>query len=183
MRVAALALIAGFWSSAALAAAPPVASTPSATEVSPVTVFPKTESPQVVATFPAAGQALSPGVLILTVTFDQKMLQTGFDFAPAAGGEMPDCLKTPRLLDDGKTFVLLCTTLPGKAYALSFNAAPQGGFANVAEHRAQGASLAFTTTTAGDGARTIQDALKAAKLQNVDIPIQDTPGLPTKPAP
>ena len=33
----------------------------------------------------------------------------GFDIAPAPGAEAPDCLKTPRLLDDGRTYVLLCT--------------------------------------------------------------------------
>jgi hypothetical protein len=164
-----------------VAAAPPVTPNLPATEVSPVTVYPKTESPKITATYPAVGQAVAPGVLILTVTFDQKMLQAGFDFGPAAGGETPQCLKTPRLLDDGKTFVLLCTTTSNQAYALSFNAAPQGGFANVAEHRADEATLAFTTNNA-DGPRTIADALKAAKLQNIDMPIQDTPGLPAAPA-
>ena len=54
---------------------------------------------------PAVGAAVTPGVLILKLTFDQRMTAGGFDVAPAAGAEAPDCLKTPRLLDDGKTFV------------------------------------------------------------------------------
>jgi hypothetical protein len=172
MRPTALVLIAGLWSGAALAA-PPAAPVPPH-EVSPVTVFPSTAAPKIVRSFPAAGQALSAGVTVLTVTFDQPMLKSGFDFAPAAGGEPPQCLKTPRLLDDNRTFVLLCTTEPHKAYALTFNAKPQGGFENVAEHRAEPATLAFTTTD-GDGPRDIHAAMKAANLRDIDMPIQDTP--------
>ena len=86
----------------------------------------------------------------------------------------PHCLKTPRLLDDSKTFVLLCTTAPHTAYALSFNARPQGGFANVAEHRAEASTLSFTTTN-GDGPGDIHAAMKAANLRDIDMPIQDMP--------
>jgi hypothetical protein len=169
MRPLACALIVCLWSGAALAAPPA-----SPTDVSPLTVFPKTEAPKVTATFPAAGQGIPAGVLVLSVTFDQKMLGSRFAFAPAAGGEMPDCLTTPRLLADQKTFVLLCSTLPHKAYALSFNAAPSGGFANVAEHRAEPATLAFATNEGG-GPRTIPDAMKAANLGDIDMPIETDP--------
>lgn len=167
MRLTALVLIAGLWSGAALAQPP-------TREVSPVTVFPATAAPKVVRSFPAAGQAMSAGVLVLSVTFDQPMLKTGFDFGPAAGGEAPHCLKTPRLLDDSKTFVLLCTTDPHRTYALAFNARPQGGFQNVAEHRAEPATLSFTTTD-GEGPRDIHQALRAANLREIDMPIQDSP--------
>jgi hypothetical protein len=111
------------------------------------------------------------------------MLKTGFDLTAAAGGEAPHCLKTPRLLNDTKTFVLLCTTEPKKAYTLAFNAKPQGGFENVAEHRADPATLAFSTTD-GDGPRDIQSAMKAANLTPLDMPIQDMPEHPPeKPQP
>jgi hypothetical protein len=184
MRVAALACFACLIGGAAIAAppAPPAGGAPH--EVSPVTVFPRTEPPKVTATFPAAGQAIAPGVLVLSVTFDQQMLQTGFDFGPSstAAGEMPKCLKTPRLLNEGKTFVLLCTTHPGKTYALSFNTRPVGGFANVAEQRAQSASLTFTTT-AGEPVRNLEDAMKAASLRNIDMPVQETPQVPDKGGP
>ncbi len=154
MRIAVPILMVVLWSGAALAAPPAAPPLAPPKELSGVTVYAKTETPKVTATYPAAGQALSAGVLILKLTFDQKMLETGFDIGPAAGGEMPDCLKTPRLLDDGKTFVLLCTTAPHKAYTLAFNAKPQGGFVNIAEHRAEPSTLAFTTTD-GDGPRSI----------------------------
>jgi len=175
MRYVPLALIMSTLCGAALAA-PPAAPAPSppAKDVSPVTVYPATAAPKIVRSFPAAGQTLSAGVTVLSVTFDQPMLKSGFDFGAAPGGEAPRCLKTPRLLDDNKTFVLLCTTEPHKTYAISFNARPQGGFANVAEHRAEPATLAFSTTD-GDGPADIHAAMKAANLREIDMPIQDTP--------
>ena len=175
MRLPVLALIASLCGGAALAQAPAKAPPPlQPPPVSPLTVFPKTDAPKIVRSYPAAGQALSAGVLVLSVTFDQPMLKTGFDVGTATGGEAPRCLKTPRLLNDGKTFVLLCTTAPHKAYALSFNARPQGGFANVAEHRAEPSTLAFSTTD-GKGPDNIREAMKAANLTDLDMPIQDTP--------
>jgi len=184
MRRTVLALIAALCSGPALAA-PPAAPAPPAPahDVSPVTVFPTTAAPKIVHSFPAEGQALPAGVTVLSVTFDQPMLKTGFDFAPAAGGDAPHCLKTPRLLDDNKTFVLLCTTDPHKAYALAFNASPRGGFANVAEHRADPATLKFATTE-GDGPRDVHEAMKAAGLRDIDMPIQESPDRPPeKPGP
>jgi hypothetical protein len=174
MRASALALVAGLCSGTALAAPPPALPPQPPKEVSGLTVYARTDPPKVTATYPAAGQALPAGVLILTVTFDQRMLETGFDIGSAAVGEMPHCLKTPRLLEDGKTFVLLCTIDPRKTYALAFNAKPQGGFANVAEHRAEPSTLTFTTT-GDDGPRSIGEALKAENLRTVDMPIQVDP--------
>src|SRR5688500_13815143 len=89
----------------AAAAAPATPARPP-TEVSPLTVYPPTPPPNLVASYPPAGGAVTPGVLVLKLTFDQKMLPTGFDLGPVEGAEPPPCLKTPRLLDDGKTFVL-----------------------------------------------------------------------------
>jgi hypothetical protein len=174
MRLTALVLTAALWSAAALAAPPATAPPAPVKEVSPVTVFPATAAPKIVRSFPAAGQALQAGVTVMSVTFDQPMLKTGFDFGPAAGGETPHCLKTPRLLDDSKTFVLLCTTDPHKSYALTFNARPEGGFENVAEHRAEPATLAFSTTD-GDGPRNLADAMKVSGLRPIDMPIQESP--------
>src|SRR5258705_1255288 len=115
MSLSAPVWLACLWCGDTLHAPPPApAPAPPIKEVSPVTVFPATVAPKIVLSFPAAGQALSAGVTVLTVTFDQPMLKTGFDFGAAAGGEAPNCLKTPRLLNDNKTFVLLCTTDPHK---------------------------------------------------------------------
>jgi hypothetical protein len=182
--VKAAALVVCLWSfglPAAAAPPPPLKLPP--TDVSGITISPVTAAPKVVATFPAAGQALAGGVLILTITFDQKMTPDGFDVTSAAGGEAPPCLKRPRLLDDGKTFALLCTTDGGKTYALAFNAGSQGGFANIGDRRAEPATLSFTTTAASGGPRSIAEAMKQASLTTFDVPIQETPGLHAQPGP
>lgn len=171
-------LIAGLAPASVLAAPPenPAAPKPAAPAptVSSVTVYPATEAPKIAKSYPTAGQALSAGVLVMSITFDQPMSPAGFDFGPAAGGEQPHCLKTPRLLDDKRTFVLLCTTEPAKTYALTFNAKPQGGFANVAEHRAEPSTLSFKTTD-GEGPRDVHEAMKAAGLRTIDMPILESP--------
>jgi hypothetical protein len=161
---------------AALAAAPPAIDPPQPPhEVQGLTVAPVTAPPRLVGTFPAAGEAVAPGLLVLKLTFDQKMLETGFDISAAAGGEAPDCLKTPRLLSDAKTFVLLCTTAPGKSYALALNARAEGGFANIGRTRAAAATIAFTTSSA-DPVRKLEDAMKVASLDpRMDMPIEAAP--------
>ncbi len=173
MLVAALVLLAA-------AAAAPVAPARPPTDVAPVTVYPPTLPPKVVASYPAEGAAVAPGVVVLKLTFDQRMLATGFDLGPVEGAEPPPCLKTPRLLDDGRTFVLLCTLRAGKSYALALNAAPpsdgaNNGFANYAERRAAPSSLSFTTTR-GEPIRSLDEAMKAQGLTALEIPVQETPG-------
>ncbi|HZZ32776.1 MAG TPA: hypothetical protein VFE10_12385 [Phenylobacterium sp.] len=177
MRLAVPILAATLISSAALAAPPAVAPgpPPPPATVSPLTVFPRTDAPKLVKSYPAAGQAIAPGILVLSVTFDQPMLTSGFDVTSAAGAEPLPCLKTPRLLNDNKTFVLLCTAEPGKTYRLALNGAAQGGFQNQAEHRAEPAALSFTTTTDVNGPADIHAAMKASGLRDIDMPIQDTP--------
>jgi hypothetical protein len=175
MRTFAAAVLAALLASPSVAAPapPPAAALPPKT-VAPVTVTPHTDPPKIVSSFPAEGQVIAPGALVLRVTFDQKMEEDGFAFAAGPSGQMPDCLKTPRLLADGKTFVLLCTTAPKTAYSLGFNAAPQGGFANIGGIRAEPAKLAFATND-DDGPRNLDDALKIAKLTRADVPIATQP--------
>lgn len=163
---------------AALAAAdpptPPIPPRPPH-EVQGLTVSPVTAPPRLAESFPAEGQAIAPGVLVLKLTFDQKMLAGGFDITAAPNGEAPTCLKTPRLLNDEKTFVLLCTTAPGKSYALALNAGGQEGFANIGRTRAAPATLTFSTTTA-DPVRKLDEAMKVANLDpRLDIPIETAP--------
>lgn len=175
MRTAVLVLAACLCTAAAPAAGAPPPTPP--TDVSPLTVMPATAPPKVTATYPSAGEAVTPGLLVLRLDFDQPMLKSGFDIAAAPGGEAPECLATPRLLDDGKRFALLCRTQPGKSYALAFNGAGKGGFANQGQIRAPAASLAFTTTGGGP-VRYVKDALKAAGLGEADVPVQESPKVP-----
>lgn len=172
MLVAGLALFA-----AAVAAAPPAPRPP--TEVSSLTIYPPGPPPKVTASFPAQGAAITPGVAILRVTFDQAMTPGGFDFSAAEGGETPPCLKTPRLLDDGRTFVLLCTLRSGRHYALTLNGGPardegNNGFSSVSERRAPPVILTFSTTT-DEPVRSLDAAMKAQGLTPLDVPVQEDP--------
>jgi len=151
------------------AAAPAVAPQPPHT-VSSLTVYPKTDPPKIVSAFPAEGQVLAPGVTVIRITFDQPMLP-GFDISPGPGSAALDCLKTPRLLNDGKSFVLLCTTAPNSAYTLAFNARAKGGFETPGEVRAAPATLSFATNK-DDGPRNLAEAMKVAKLGDLDSPIE-----------
>jgi hypothetical protein len=158
------------------AAAPVVGKAPphQPTEVEGVTVMPLTPMPKLVSSSPANGEAVAPGALIVRLTFDQKMSPTTFDVAPAADADAPDCLKTPRLLDDEKTFVLLCTTRAGRPYGLTLNGKGTGGFANRYERRADAASISFTTTR-DDPVRNLGEAMKVAKLTGLEVPIAVSP--------
>jgi len=157
-------------------AAKPPGETPN--PVSPVTIMPPTQKPKVVTTWPAAGQAIAPGVLVLKVVFDQQMTPRDFAYGLDIGPGGLDCLKTPRLLNDNKTFVLLCTTLPGKTYSISLNSGPVGpgkaAFSNLAENRAEPSELTFTTGT-GEPVTKLRDAIKAAGLGDLDVPVEEAP--------
>jgi hypothetical protein len=156
----------------------PAVETPNA--VSPVTIMPPTLKPKVTATWPASGEAVAPGVLVLKVVFDQQMTPRDFAYGLGAGSDALECLKTPRLLNDNKTFVLLCTTLPGKTYTITLNDEPRGGgqngFSNLAENRAQPDTLTFTTGT-GEPVTKLRDAITAAGLGNLDVPVEEAPQL------
>lgn len=199
MRATVLALILSFVAGPVLAQSSPApVGKPSdiPTPVSPITVMPPTSKPKVVATWPAAGQEVAPGVLVLKVTFDQPMTPRDFAYGLGSGAETLNCLKTPRLLNDNKTFVLLCTTLPGKTYAISLNkdlTAKVGGgpgagngagagaavaFSNLAENHAEPSALTFTTG-GGEPITKLRDAIKAAGLGPLDMPVEEAPQLST----
>lgn len=127
--------------------------------------------PMVVSTFPAAGKSVTPGALILKVTFDQNMNADGWDYAKGAGA-YPRCLARPRLLPDNKTFVLLCTAPANAKFSIAFNSTTSGGFENLAGQRATAAALDFST---GDGQSlaTIADAMTAAGLKADEGPVMD----------
>jgi hypothetical protein len=179
LRLSGLALLLGLAAGPVLAqtARPPAKPPAEApTPVSPITVMPPTNKPKVVATWPASGETIAPGVLVLKVVFDQQMTPRDFAYGLGTAGDKLDCLKTPRLLNDNKTFVLLCTTLPGKTYAVALNPdAPDGpAFSNLAENRAEPGSLTFTTGT-GEPVTKLRDAIKAAGLGGLDMPVEEAP--------
>ena len=154
-------------------ATPALAQTAStATRLSGVTVVaPAPTLPKVVSTFPEDGKSVTPGALILKVTFDQKMDPGGWDYGKGANA-YPDCLARPRLEPDQKTFVLLCTVGPKSSFSISLNGSAQGAFENEAGQKATPAAFGFTTDDEKSLA-TIADAMKAAGLKADEGPVMD----------
>jgi hypothetical protein len=144
------------------------------TAVSPVLILPPTLPPNVTATYPAQDQTVAPGVLILKVSFDQQMSASAWNYAPAPGTEPMDCVKMPRLLPDQKTFVLLCRVLSNKTYGVTFNAAREGGFANLGDNPAHTAALTFKVDSEYP-ITTVRQAMEKAKLLPDQMPVQDAP--------
>lgn len=143
-------------------------------EVSPVLILPPTLPPKLVSTYPAQDETVAPGVLILKVAFDQQMSPTAWNYAPAPDAEPMDCVKTPRLLPDQKTFVLLCRVLGNRTYGVTVNAERTGGFANLGDNPAQTAALTFKVGSS-DPVTTVRRAMEAAKLLPDQMPVQDAP--------
>lgn len=142
--------------------------------VSPVLILPPTLPPKLVSTYPAQDETVAPGVLILKVAFDQQMSPASWNYAPAPGAEPMDCVKTPRLLGDQRTFVLLCRVLAGKTYGVTLNAQRPGGFANLGENPAQTAVVTFKVGS-DTPITTVRRAMEAAKLETDQMPVQDAP--------
>jgi hypothetical protein len=136
--------------------------------VSPLTV-PGGPAPKVTASYPAQDAAVPDGVLVLKVAFDLPMRPDAWAFAPAEGGAFPACLARPRLLNDARTFVLLCTVEPKKTYAVALNATPR--FVSSAGRPAEPWVLKFTTTDVDT--RDLPTALQQAGLTDQDDPVMN----------
>ena len=123
-----------------------------------------------------------PVVLIVKVAFDQQMNPKAWNYGVAEGGEPPECTKTPRLLNDQKTFVLLCRVLSNRTYKVALNGERAGGFANLGDNPAQTHVLTFQVVR-GEPVTTIAGALQAAGLKSDEEPIEEAPKPPVRPAP
>ena len=144
----------------------------SSTRLSGVTVTATRAIPHVQSTFPAADAKVPPGLLVLRVTYDTKMRPDGWSYARETGKDYPDCAQSPRLLDDGRSFVLICRTLPQKTYSVWFNRPPLDDFASLSRRPADPFELKFSTTD-DDPVRTLADAIKAdAALSKVSNPVE-----------
>jgi hypothetical protein len=149
--------------------------------VAPVLILPPTLPPKLVSSYPAQDQVVAPGVLILKVAFDQQMSPTAWNYAPAAGAEPLDCVKTPRLLADQKTFVLLCRVQANRTYGVTLNAERAGGFANLGENSAETTVLTFKVGAEAP-VTTLRRAMTAAGLKDHETPVQESPPLAPPPA-
>jgi hypothetical protein len=128
--------------------------------VSGVTVTISRETPKVAGTYPAQGANIAPGVLIIRVTYDARMQGQSWSYVTSQLGEYPECATSPRLLDDHKSFALICRTQPNKTYALWFNHGDYQNFTSAGRKPATPYQLKFTTSDA-DPIWTLEDAIKA----------------------
>jgi hypothetical protein len=141
-------------------AQPPSSPASASTTVSGVTVTASRETPKVVGVYPAQGASIAPGILIIRVTYDTRMQGQSWSYVSSRDGEYPECAASPRLLDDHKSFALICRTLPKKTYALWFNHGDYQNFTSVSRRPATAYELKFTTSDA-DPVWTLEDAIKA----------------------
>ena len=137
-----------------------------------IVTTPAKEPPSVVSVYPAAGAAISPGALVVRITFSQRMDPGAWRFEKSADARYPQCLARPRLLNDEKTFVLLCSVGGQSQFSMTLNGPGDGGFVNQAGQRALPYELKFSTTDGGS-IGSLQDALKAAGLKPEDDPVMD----------
>ena len=152
-----------------LSAAPAQAPTGSAT-VAGVEVE-AAPPPAIVGSYPAQGSTVGFGVLVLKIVFDQRMAPDSWSYSKLPDGEDPNCLGTPRLLTDEKTFVLLCTTQPGKTYGVGVNLAADKAFVDRGGRRPAPLELRFKTTS-GEPVHSLKTAMTLAGLTASDMPIE-----------
>lgn len=127
----------------ALAVAAAVAVTASGGHEQPVADGPA-DQPRVVATSPVAGAVIAPGPFTLSVTFDQPMRRDSYSFVTTDLAPYPECERSPRQSDNGRTFTLRCVGKSGQGYAVGFNHGRFRNFVSRAGHvPAAPAVLAF----------------------------------------
>jgi len=141
-------------------ASPETGTAPPSNTVSGVTVTISRQIPKVASVYPAQGSNIAPGILIIRVTYDTRMQGQSWSYITSRNGDYPECAASPRLLDDHKSFALICRTLPKKTYALWFNHGDYQNFTSASHRPAEAYELKFTTSDA-DPVWTLEDAIKA----------------------
>lgn len=175
MRLLAPLLLLGLTAAPALAQAPTGSATVAGIEVQ------GGPPPAIVGSYPAQGATVAFGVLVLKVVFDQRMAPDSWSYSKLSDGEDPNCLGTPRLLTDEKTFVLLCTTEAGKSYGVGINLTPGKAFVDQGGRKPAPLELRFKTSS-GDPVHSLKAAMRAASLTDMDMPIESM-GAFVRPAP
>ena len=89
---------------------------------------PTNAPPRVVATKPTAGAVIPPGPFVLSVTFDQPMIDGSYSYTQTSPESFPGCVVKPVLSRDARTFTVRCTAAPGRNYEIWFNRPPYMNF-------------------------------------------------------
>jgi hypothetical protein len=157
----------GVWCVAApMASAQPVVKGVPTKDVSGVVVA-AGPPPAVKSTYPTSGESIPAGAVIVKIVFDQPMTADAWAYGPSPEGEFPKCLANPRLLNDGRTFALLCSLPSNHKFAMAINPAPR--FASEYGRLAKSYVLTFASTDANTPG--VHDALVQAGLTDGDQPI------------
>jgi DNA-binding CsgD family transcriptional regulator len=99
--------------------------------------------PSVVATSPRNGGTIAPGPYLLSVTFDQPMMD-GYSFVQKSPETAADCDYHATQSADRRTFTVRCTAAAGKHYEVWFNGPPYMNFRGSSGMTARPQQLLFS---------------------------------------
>lgn len=125
--------------------------------------------PKLVSTYPAKGQVVRPGLLVVRLSFDLPMACKG-----SLGARLlnPDpCgqggVQSWRVSYDRKNLRILCTVKPGKRYSLWVNRNTAEDFQGLGGLRPEAAELSFSVSEEAPVA-TVAEAVALASTQGAD---------------
>jgi DNA-binding CsgD family transcriptional regulator len=84
--------------------------------------------PRVVTTSPGRGAVIRPGPFLLSITYDQPMLDGSFSYTRSSPETAIECDFPATLARDGRTFTVRCTAHPGRHYETWLNRPPYMSF-------------------------------------------------------
>jgi hypothetical protein len=104
-------------------------------------------APKVVSTFPADGQTIRPGLVVVRVTFDQKVACAGgLSDDPPLANPCPDAVQHMVLSFDNRTVRTLCIVDPGRLYSARMNWNPEISFRSLDGVLGETHQLKFSTS-------------------------------------
>jgi hypothetical protein len=103
--------------------------------------------PTVVGTYPAEGQMVRPGIVVMRVTFDRPVACAGgFSNNPPLSNPCPDRVQHMVLSYDRRTVRTVCIVDPDKIYAVRLNRDPGDAFRTVDGATGEPFDLKFSTS-------------------------------------
>jgi hypothetical protein len=103
--------------------------------------------PQIVSTFPAEGQMVRPGLVVMRVTFDRPVACAGgFWDDPPLANPCPDRVQHMVLSFDRRTVRTVCLLDPEKLYGVRLNQSPGSAFRTVDGGVAEPFGVKFSTS-------------------------------------
>jgi DNA-binding CsgD family transcriptional regulator len=101
-------------------------------------------APKVVRTYPANRSMIAPGPYLLSVTFDQPMMDGNYSFVQMSAQTAAECEPKATLSADRHTFTVRCTAVPGTHYEVWFNRPPYMNFESASGMIAEPRQLLFS---------------------------------------